>query len=79
MLKEFSWSNGTTLYIFYSKEAILEKGKIPDNQYKVGQRFFEIKVRSVLQGNSNFMNKVEVKSSNKWGYLGRFESNFPNF
>ena len=67
MLKDFSWSNSTTLDKFYFKEAILEEGKMPDNQYNVGKRFYEIKVRitqgarSILQGNFNFMNKIEAK------------------
>ena len=67
MLKEFSWSNSTTLDKFYFKEAILEEGKVQDNQYNVGKRFYEIKVRitqrarSILQGNFNFMKKIEAK------------------
>ena len=42
--------------------------RIPDNQYKVGQTFYEMKVkitpgsRSVQQSNSDFINKVEANN-----------------
>ena len=42
--------------------------KMADNQYEVGQRFYEMKFRitskaqSILQGHSDFINKIEANN-----------------